>query len=411
MLILIVAEFCALVLLLALSAFFSSSETALFSLDPLQRRRIEADDAHAAARINRLLASPTRLLSTILIGNTLVNVTASSLGFALAERFAPSKGEAIAVPVMTLLLLIFGEVGPKRIAMFWPAKVSRLYAGILPVAEMIFLPVHLVVDGITRRFEHLFLRRGGTLTEEELESVVDLSHEEGIIAADESAMVKAILGLEDLKASDVMAARVDIVGIDLNDPPEDCVVLAQSTGVRFLPLYTDDLDHIQAMLDVARYLLDPDHVLARASDEPFYLPETATLDMVLAQLQQHGRRVAVVVDEYGGTAGIMTRGDILEEITGEIDDEFDRHKPVLGQLGPGRWLVDANISLEELNERTALDLEAEGVDRLAGWVVAQAERLPVPGEQVEAQGCRAVVREMRRNRIRLVQLERLEPTP
>jgi putative hemolysin len=363
-------------------------------------------------RVSGVLSRPTRLLSTILVGNTIVNVCAASLGFNLAERMVPTHGEAVSIPVMTLLLLIFGEVGPKRIAVFWPERVAAFYAPVLPGVIGLLRPLCLMVEGVTHRLAPFFQARGRTLTEAELESVVDLSGEEGIIDAEESAMVKSIIGLEDLKASDVMTPRVDIVGIDLNEATATYLDTVRRAHVRFLPLYRDQLDHIEGILDVRQYLLDPDHILGRARINPYYVPESCPLDKLLTQFQETRNRVAVVVDEYGGTAGIVTRGDILEEITGEIDSERDQHVPMLEEKGLGQWLADGNISLEALNEKAGLALAAEGVNRLAGWVAAQAERLPRPGETVEAQGCRATVLHMRRNRITLVQLARVvEPRP
>jgi Mg2+/Co2+ transporter CorB len=401
----VLIQLVALVVLLAFSAFFSSSETAFFSLDPLQIRRMEGEHPAAAKRIRNLVAKPTQLLSTLLIGNTLINVTASTLGFGLADHFFPHHGETVAVPVMTMLLLIFGEIGPKRIAMFWPERVSRIYAGVFPAAHTALTPLRILLTAVTRHVEHLFERRGQTLTEDELESVVDLSGEAGVLASDESSMVQSIMGLEDLTASDVMVPRVDVVGVDLYNPPASCKDLALNAGVRFLPLYSGNLDQVEAVLNVSRFLLDPDHILARASGEPFYVPETAPLDKVLSQFLQTGTRVAVVVDEYGGTSGLITRGDILEEITGEIDDEFAPHKPMIESVGTDRWLADGSISLEDLNEETGLSLTAEGADRLAGWIAEQIERMPRAGDVIKAQGCRAVVRQMRRNRVLLVYVE------
>ena len=184
-----------------------------------------------------------------------------------------------------------------------------------------------------------------------------------------------------------------------------------NVGVRFLPLYTDALDDTHAFLDTTRYLLDPDHVLVRACREPFYVPETATLDKVLVQFQDTGYRVAMVVDEYGGTAGIITRGDILDELTGEIADEFEEVKPLLQSVTPNRWMADGNIGLEELNERMDLALEEEGVDRIAGWIAARLERMPHPGDQVEEGGYRFTVKQMRRNRVVLVEINRLPEPP
>jgi putative hemolysin len=405
---LLIIQLSVLLALLALSAFFSSSETACFNLDPLRLRRMEKINPAATRRVQAILSEPTRLLYTILIGNTVVNVAASSLGFNVAERLVPGRGEVVSVPIMTLLLLIFGEVGPKRVALFWTDRVVVLYARPLEFIVRLLRPVQWVMDRSMRRYEHLFQRRGRTLTDEELESVVELSERDGLIDVDESKMVRSIIGLEDLKAGDVMTPRVDVTGIDLNEPDQDTRAIAIRTRVRYLPLFRDNLDHIEGFLDVHAFLLDPDHRMEAARVPPWYVPVSSPLDKLLAEFQQKHMRVAVVVDEYGGTAGLITRGDIIEEITGEIDDEFGVHRSLLEDLGARRWLADGNISLEELNERCGLALVAEGSDRLAGWIAAIAGRLPRVGEAFESQGCRATVKQMRRTRITLVQLEHIE---
>jgi magnesium and cobalt transporter len=219
-------------------------------------------------------------------------------------------------------------------------------------------------------------------------------------------MVKAIIGLEDLQACDVMTARVDVEGIDLNlvSSPEPEVVRA--AGHHFLALYEGQKDRIVGFLDCWAYLLDPTHDLAAARLPPMFVPETVGIDRVLAELQHTRAQVAVVVDEYGGMAGMLTRRDILRQITGQIDNEFGRQEHVVEPIGDGRWLVDAAISLEELKERVGLALDGEGMDRLAGWVTAMAGHMPTRGERVEAQGCRVQVREVHGNRITLVTLER-----
>jgi putative hemolysin len=195
----------------------------------------------------------------------------------------------------------------------------------------------------------------------------------------------------------------------LNHDPHELYATALRAHVRHLVLYRDSIDRVEGVLDVRHYLLDPGHRVQPAWHKPLFIPEACPLDRLLTQFLQERRRVAVVVDEYGGTAGVVTRGDILEEIVGEIDDELAEHKHVFDVTGSDRWLLDGQISLEQINQELNLHLEAEGADRMAGWIAARLERLPRPGDTVTAQGCRAVVQQMRRHRITLVQLERLAP--
>lgn len=400
----------ALVVLLACSAFFSSSEVALFSLSPLQLRRLDQTHPQAAQLLRAILHPPTRLLSTILIGNTFVNVGLSVLGYAIIVRLLPIAGEWTAVLIMTLVLLVFGEVVPKRIAFLWPERMALLYAWPLTLIMRGLTPLRIGLEHITHQFQHFFKPRGRTLSGDELETVVELSGEEGILRDTERDMLKSILRLEDLQARDVMTPRVDLVGYDLNDGEHELATIAKQAKVRQLPIYRGSFDQIEGLLDVRRFLLDPHHRLQSALSPPAYEPESAPLDQLLTRFLSDRRRTAIVVDEYGGTAGIITRGDIIEEITGDIDDEHGDHKQLFETAGTNRWMLDGQISLEQINQQLGTRLEAEGVDRLAGWIAAQLERMPRTGDQVIAQGCRAVVRQMRRHRITLVLLERQAPT-
>jgi putative hemolysin len=399
-----------LVILLVCSAFCSSSEVALFSLNPLHLRRLTLTHPKATQRIEHLLNPPTRLLSTILITNTLVNVLIAIVGYALVERMFPGQGEWITIVFVTLLLLIFGEVGPKRIAMLWPAHLAVWFSGPLTLVMVALTPLRAGLEKLTGLFRSAFQTRGRTLTEDEFETVVELSGERGVLQENERQMVKAIMRLEELRASDVMTPRVDLVGVDLHDRNADVLATALHTRTRQIVLYRDSIDQIESLLDTRRFLLDPGQRVQAARVPPLYVPEACKLDQLLARFLREHRRAAIVVDEYGGTAGLVTRGDILEEIIGEIDDEHTAQKRWFDPAGPDRWLVDGQASLEDIHSNLGLDLESEDGDRLAGWITEQLERLPRPGDVVEAQGCRAVVQKMRKNRITHVLLEKL-PEP
>ena len=402
---LLAIEFAALAFLLFCSAFFSSAETAMFSLNTLQVHRLRRSRPEAANLIEGLLAAPTRLLSTVLIGNTLVNVAAAALGYVIAEKFFPSKGEFVSIPVMTLLLMLFGEVTPKRLAMSRPESLSTRYAPILKWLIDVLTPLRAVLENVTRFLHrHLGARQQG-LTEDEFRTVVEVGEEEGVLDKEERTMGDGIIRLEETQASDVMTPRVDLVGIDLDDPVETFREKARSVTFRYLPVYRGSLDRAEGFLEVPRFLLAGGDDLQAATIAPFFVPETAPLDTLLTMFQQEHRRVAYVVDEFGGTAGLITRGDILEEIVADVDNEYGEEKLTLQQVGPHAWLVDGSTSLEDINYELDTNLEAEGADRIAGWVIAQAERIPKTGDQVEAQGCRVTVQRVRHNRVALVLLE------
>ncbi|NLG35038.1 MAG: HlyC/CorC family transporter [Lentisphaerae bacterium] len=395
-------------LLMAASAFFSSAETVYFSIDPIQLRRIGEKHAATGERLRTLLASPTRLLSTILIGNTLVNISLSNIGYALARLWVPAYSELVAIPTVTLLLIFFGEIGPKNLGLLYTGTLARAYAPVLGAAEFLLAPLRSALDRASHRLAHLFRPVGKTLSEEEFETVLDISQEEGILNADELAMIKAIVDLEDLHASDVMTPRVDFIGIDLDDPDETPVETARRSRRNFLILYHEQFDEIAGFLDVRKFLLDPDHSIKHATLPPVYVPEGVPLNRLLSRFQKDRIRIAIVVDEYGGAAGLVTRGDILEEITGDIYNELSKPRPIFQSAGPYAWLVDANISLEELNRKLRLDLDAETSDRLAGWITERLGSVPKQDDVVEAQGVRVRVMQTIRLRVTLAHIEKLD---
>ena len=405
MTILLVAVF---LLLLSCSAFFSSSETAYFSIDPLQLRRIGEKHPATGERLRAILSNPTRLLSTLLIGNTLVNIALSNVGYILALQWFPAYAEAVAIPVVTVLLIFFGEVGPKKIGLFYTTALVRLYGPGLRFVEGLLGPLRFLLDLVSRRLAHLFRPLGKTLSEEEFETVLDISREEGILNADELAMIKAIVDLEDMHASDVMTPRVDFLGIDLDDPAANPVEFARKSRRNFLILYRGQFDEIAGFLDVRKFLLDPAHALSAATLPPVFVPESVPLNRLLSRFQKEKIRAAVVVDEYGGAAGLVTRGDILEEITGDIYNELSKPRPIFQSAGPYAWLVDANISLEEINRKLRLDLQAVTSDRLAGWITETLGSVPKQDDVVQAQGVRVRVMQTIRLRVTLAHVEKLD---
>ena len=408
----IIVECIGLVLLLAFSAFFSSAETALFSLNPIHIHRIGRTHAGGAARLRDLLARPASLLSTILIGNTIVNVAASSLGYVVAETLLPSRGEMVAIPAMTTLLLIFGEVAPKRFAMIRSEQLAVFYAPIFVVLIRVATPLRWMLEQMSALFHKQLREEGATLTEDEFRTVVEVGEEEGVLDEEERTMVDGIIRLEETQAKDVMTPRVDLVGIDLDDPAEEQEQVARGVRFRYIPVYRDSLDHAEGFLDVPRFILAENPSLSECIIPAFFVPETVPLDTLLATFQHEGRRVAFVADEYGGTAGLVTRGDILEEIADDAINEYGQEKPEIQKVEDDRWVVDGQASLEDINYELDRELEAEGADRIAGWVSAHLERMPHSGDTVEEQGCRATVLKVRKRRVLEVELVRVDlPEP
>lgn len=390
------------------SAFFSSSETAFFALNPIQVHRIRKSKPGRADLLDRLLSDPQALLSTLLIGNTIVNVLASGVGFSIAEYYFKHHGETVAIPVMTLLLLLLGEVAPKRFAMAHTARMASAFAPALERLVWWATPIRRLLNMLTHRYREHLAARNRHLTEEEFLTVVEVGEEEGVLDEEERSMVDGIIGLEDQQASEVMTPRVDVLGIDTDDPPEVHEAAASKAMYRYIPVYEGSLDNAKGFLDVFKFLLSDTRSVQEAMIPPYFVPETMPLDNLLSSFQRENKRIAFVVDEYGGTAGIVTRGDLLEEIVPDVEGEYRNEKLTIQKTGVNSWLIAGDASLEEINYELDLDLEEDGADRISGWFLAQHEALAKPGNKVEAQGCRVIVRKVRRNRITLVELQKLE---
>jgi putative hemolysin len=400
---LLAIQIVAFIFLLVLSGFFSSSETALFSFDTHEVNRMEETDPLTAGRLRHLLEQPTRLLSTILIGNTIVNVNLWIIGALMLEAFGLHH-EWGKVGVLTLITLLFGEFGPKRLSLLMRNRMIRHYTGPLLFFVKILKWPRGLLEAITNKFSRFFMPSGHILSRAEYDTLMEASGESGTLDDHEHKMVQGILSLERQTVGDVMTPRVDLEGIDLTDEDLDSVSIAKSCKIRHLVLYEEQLDNIVGLLDVRAYLLDPHRSLEKASSQPFFVPELCTLDNLLTQMLTARKKVAVVVDEYGGTAGLITRGDILEELTGEIDIE-ESQRLVIEKLTDTTWLLDGQVHLLDVERVTGLQLESETADRLAGWFIEQVEHIPHLNERVQGPGYKAMVRQMRRNRILLILLE------
>lgn len=408
----LVLKFASLILLLASSALFSGAETAFFALSPIQVQGLRGR-GERGRRLVALLEKPNQLLSTLLIGNTVVNVFAASVGYAVVSSLpvVDRYAAVVAVPAMTILLLIFGEITPKRIAIRSPEKVALLVTPVLLFFRSVFKPARVALEFLSNRLERHLRPERKSLSDDELLTAVEVGAEQGVLDADERSMVDGIMRLSELSASDVMTPRVDFEAIDLDSTPEEQLEKARETRFRHLPVYRGTPDQFEGFLDVRCYLLDSKHHLFSHLRTPFYVPETANLDDLLISLSRGNSHIACVTDEYGGTAGLITRNDIMGVFAGEFHEDPDDHSPQdVRRVDKTHWLLDGDASLEDINHDIDLDLEAEGADRISGWVVAMAGRFLRVGESVEAQGCRVEVRRRRKQRIKEVLLEVL-PVP
>ena len=397
-----------LLVLISLSAFFSGSETILFSLSPIQVQRIRNRDAVAGARLETLLSDPALILSTVLVGNTLVNFAIASLGYMMIHALIPAWGTAIAIPLMTLILLLFCEVTPKRVAISHAERLAPLVSRLVLFWLWLLRPFNMVLTSSSRIFKKSLRRERRALSNDELRTVVEVGEEQGVLDAEEASMVDGVMRLSELKASDEMTPRVDMVGIDLDTPVSTQIEIARKAHFRHLPVFVRTPDAIEGFVDAAQFLLDPAHDARKATSPALFVPENVSLDDLLVTFQRSGKHIACVLDEYGGTAGLITRGDILELITASVATRHAEGRPEIRRLSDDVWLIDGTASLDEINRQLDLALEADDADRIAGWITFHAGRLPQAGHTIEAQGCRATVRRLSKRRIDAIRLEVLE---
>ena len=391
------AAIVALPVLFALSAFFSSAETVLFSLTGAQRARIKERNPAADVRIGRCLDDQAALFSTLLVGNTFVNFAISTLGYYLLSGWLPAGGW-LAVPIMTVLLLLFGEITPKRLALKYTEEIAPLYAQMLWFWRGIFTPFNAVLRMSSRAFAPMLARERRALSDGELVSVMESAAENGEMSVADAKMVEGVLRLSELCANDEMTPRVDIVGYDVDLGEAERAAVLASAKHRHLPVFRRTPDAIEGIIDVDTGKIE----------DALFVPETVALDDLLATFAKSGKPLAVVMDEYGGTAGIISVDDILELIVGPKVFRNPDAEPEIVQKAQNVWEIDGKASLDEINRTLDIELEAEDADRLSGWVQFHAERIPHVGQQIEADGCRATVLRRRHRRVVSVRLEVLE---
>lgn len=387
----------ALAVLFILSAFFSSAETVLFSLTGAQRARIREKNVAADQRIARCLSDKAVLFSTILVGNTFVNFAISTLAYYLFARWLPGFGW-VAIPVVTALLLVFGEITPKRLALKYTEEIAPHVARLIWFWRAVLTPFNAVLRLTSRAFAPALERERRALSDDELVSVMESAAADGAVSAADAEMVEGVLRLSELCANDEMTPRVDIEGYDVDRDESFRNEVLKNAKHHYLPVFRRTPDAIEGILDsrTGRRL------------EALFVPETVTLDDLLVTFAKSGMPLAVVLDEYGGTAGIITPTDVLELIVGPDVLGHAGQEPKIVRKGANEWEIDARASLDEINRTLDLELEAEDADRLSGWVQFHAERIPHIGQEIEADGCRATVLKRRRRRVTLVKLEVLK---
>lgn len=394
-----------LILLVWLSAFFSASETALMSISKIRLRSMVEDGVKNAEKISNMLENPNRLLSGILVGNNLVNICASSMATALAIQISPKNGVGIATVVMTVVLLIFGEITPKTLAAQNAEKFSLML--IRPISAVVFIlrPVvavlNVVTGGLVRLLGGKQMEPGPTVTEAELKTMVDVSHEEGVLTVDKQQMINNVFDFGDAKAKDVMTPRTDMVAVPITAAYEEIINTFREERFSRLPVYEENIDDIVGVLYLKDMAFVPkeDFRIQNYLREVLFTYESKSTTALFNQMRTSVHPIAIVLDEYGGTSGLITMEDLVEEIVGDISDEFDDGETEIERVRDNEYLIDGSVRIDDLNELFSTHMESEDVDSIGGYVIELLGRFPGEGEVVETDGLRIIVEAVDKNRI------------
>jgi putative hemolysin len=373
-----------LIVLLLLSGFFSSAETALFSISRAKARHIAKEKGLTNTLIKKMKDDPHRLLSTILIGNNLVNVGAAALATAMMLELVASNAVGIATGVMTALILVFGEIIPKSIATRNNVLIARLV--ILPLywLSILFSPIIYLLNFIPRLTSKV--QRKSRVTEEELMTFVEVVEEEGGIEEEEKELIHNIFEFDDTSASEIMTPRADMFVINVNDDLNVEEIIR--SGFSRIPVIAEDIDHVIGILNIKDLFMHQvtsakQTDVRRVMSEPYFVPENKKLDHLLQEFKKRKQHIAIVVDEHGGVSGLITLEDALEEIVGEIVDETDKVEPHIVKLKQNEWRVLGKSEIEDVNDELEMDIpDTKEYDTFSGYILDKIGRIPQEKEDI-----------------------------
>lgn len=393
--------------LLALSSFFSSAETAMMTVNKIRVRTLAEAGLSRAKVLAKILDNQPKMLSAILIGNNIVNLSASSLMTVLVTRMLGDAYVGAATGVLTLLILIFGEITPKTTATLYPETVALWFARPIYAIMQVLTPVIFVVDkmsmGVLRLLHIDPNKKQEAITEDELRTIVEVSHEEGVIESDEKKMIYNVFDFGDSVAKDIMVPRIDMTFFDVDAAYDEVLEVFRKEKYTRYPVYEGTTDNVIGIINIKDLLFveeEKDFKLRDYLREPLYTYEFKKTAELMVELRKTQNNIAIVLDEYGATAGLITLEDMLEEIVGEIRDEYDDdEEDLIRRIGPKELVVEAAMKIDDLNDQLGLTLESEDYDSLGGFVIGLLDHLPEEKEEVIYENLRFVVDKVERNRI------------
>ncbi len=399
----IALSFFILAVLFLLSAFFSASETALFSLSKIEKRRIEETHPHLAHWVKSHLEHPRRTLITILIGNLLVNTLATALVTLMALDHLGARYLSPALIVFTLVLIFFAEITPKTFAVKQNETVALLSAFPLRIFSLVFYPLRMTVRFVTDFILKILVQdhpeHSDQISEDELKTLVKIGEEEGVLDRQERYMLQKLLELGERQVREIMTPRISLAALDMDELREKQIEVMRKFHFTHLPVYQNSVDNLLGVVSVQECMLNQDAPLTGFLKQPLFIPESKRIDDLLSEFRTKNQSFAVCVDEYGGTAGIVTLEDIFEEIFGEFYDEYAKVEHPIRPLGHHEFLVEAKIPLAEFNEYFSATLESEEASTLAGYILEKMGEVPEKGRTLQALECEIRIHDVIRQRL------------
>lgn len=402
----------ALVILLILSAFFSSAETSLTTVNKIRMRSLADEGNRRARMVLKITERSSQMLTAILIGNNIVNLSASAITTSIAYNLGGSA-VAAATAILTVIILIFGEITPKTAATVKSDSLALFYAYPIRFVMILMTPVSVIINALSRGI--LFLLRVdpnarlNAMTENELRTIVDVSHEDGVIEEKEKEMINNVVDLGDAKAKDVMVPRVNVTFADVNNTYDELLDVFRREKYTRIPVYEGTTDNVIGIINMKDLLLfdnTDDFNIRNIMREVFFTHEHKNISELLVEMRQASINIAIVLDEYGETAGLVTMEDILEEIVGEIHDEYDENENELfKEISDREFVAEGSMHLDDINDRIDLALESEDYDSLGGYIIEHLDRLPDVGDEVVLDnGAKLTVESVDKNRIENVRI-------
>lgn len=401
-----ILQFVILLILVFLSAFFSSAETAFSTVNRVRMRTLAEEGNKRAIKVNKILDNYSKMISAILIGNNIVNLSASALATTLAMHISLAVG--IATGILTIVVLLFGEIIPKTWAMLYNEKLSLIYSGIIYLLMQVLTPVIFIVDNLAKFIMKLMRidpnKKTNTMTESELKTYVDVSHEEGVIESEEREIIYNVFDFSDAVAKDIMVPRINMVTVSIDDSYDQILAIFRECMYTRLPVYQDDRDNIVGLINIKDFILTENKETFRVKDilrEAHYTYEFKKVADLLLEIREKTTYMSFVLDEYGATVGMLTLEDLLEEIVGEIRDEYDEDEEELIQkVDEHTYLVEGSMKLDDVDDALDLNLKSDDYDSIGGILIEYLDHLPEDGEAVTLpDGTQLKVQGVEQNRI------------